>query len=44
MTHYAKQGLMAVVAKQRRLLPNDVIFRKHKTKEEGLMIVYGKSC
>jgi len=26
------------------LLPNYVIFRKHKTKEEGLMIVYGKSC
>jgi len=30
MTYYAKQGLLAVVAKQRRLLPNDVIFRKTK--------------
>jgi len=27
MTYYTKQGLLAVVAKQRRLLPNDVIFR-----------------
>jgi len=28
MTYNAKQGLLAVVAKQRRILPNDVIFRK----------------
>ena len=30
MTHNAKQGLQAMVAKQRRMLPNDVIFRKTK--------------
>jgi len=30
MTYNAKQGLLAVVAKQRRMLPNDVIFRKTK--------------
>jgi len=30
MTHNAKQGLLAEVAKQRRWLPNDVIFRKTK--------------
>ena len=29
-TYFSKQGLLAVVAKQRRLLPNDVIFRKTK--------------
>jgi len=28
MTYNAKQGLQAVVTKQRRMLPNDVIFRK----------------
>jgi len=38
---------MAVVAKQRRLLPNNFIFSKNKNvkiKEEGSLIVYGKSC
>jgi len=30
MTYYAKQGLLAVVANQHRLLPNNVIFRKTK--------------
>jgi len=30
MMYNAKQGLLAVVAKQRRLLPNDVIFWKNK--------------
>jgi len=28
MTYNAKQGLLTMVAKQRRLLSNDVIFRK----------------
>ena len=43
MTYNAKQGLQAVVAKQGRTLPNDVIFGKTKNvkiKEEGSMIVY----
>ena len=42
MAFNAKQGLQAVVAQQRRILPNDVIFLKTKNvliKEEGLMIV-----
>ena len=45
MTYNAKQGLLAVVDKKRRKLRNDVIFRKKKVliKEEGSMIVYGKS-
>jgi len=30
MTYNAKQGLQAVVAKQGRTLPNDVIFGKTK--------------
>ena len=30
MTYNAKQGLQAVVAKQRRMLPNDLIFLKTK--------------
>jgi len=30
MTYSANQFLQAVVAKQHRLLPNDVIFRKTK--------------
>jgi len=30
MTFNTKQGLLAVVAKQRRMLPNDVIFWKTK--------------
>jgi len=30
MTYNVNQGLLAVVAKQHRLLPNDVIFRKNK--------------
>jgi len=30
MTYNVKQYLMAVVAKQRRMLPNDVILRKTK--------------
>jgi len=30
MTYNAKQGLLAVVAKKRRMLLNDVIFRKTK--------------
>jgi len=30
MTYNAKQDLLAVVANQRHLLPNDVIFRKAK--------------
>jgi len=28
MTYNAKQGLVAVVAKQHQMLPNDVIFQK----------------
>jgi len=43
MTYNAKQVLMVVVATQRRMLPNDVIFRKtkmFKLKEERWMIVY----
>jgi len=37
----AKQGLQAVVAKQRHMLPNDVIFRKKKEKKQkALMLVY----
>ena len=51
MTYNAKQGLRAVVAKQRRMLPNDVIFQKTKMfkekkkerKEEGSMFVKAKS-
>jgi len=30
MAYNSKQGLQAVVAKQCRILPNDVIFRKTK--------------
>jgi len=30
MTYNAKQCLQVVVAKQRRMLPNDVMFRKTK--------------
>jgi len=45
MTYNAKQGLLTVVAKQRRILPYDVIFIKKKVqiKEEGSMLVYVKS-
>jgi len=42
MTYNAKQGLLAVVAKQTRMMSNDVIFRKNKIvyiKVEGMMIV-----
>jgi len=30
----AKQGLQAVVAKQRHMLPNDVIFRKKRKRNK----------
>ena len=32
MMFYSKQGLRTVVAKQRRLLPNDIIIRKKYNK------------
>jgi len=42
MTFNVKQSLRAAVVQQRRMLPNDIVFRKNKVikvKVEGSMIV-----